>query len=167
MYQSKCCPRETRGSVVASYQLLITFGILVSNLINYGVRNIEGSSASWRIVIRLGIAFSLPLGIGVLFLPESPRWPAGSGRVGRRSHFYGPSSRLEGGPHNPLVEDDFQEMHSTIMQQANVGTGSWWECFAGSDKPRVVYRTLLGCAVHFLQQSTGVNYFFYVNRLAC
>lgn len=39
--------REIRGAVVASYQLMITFGILVSNIINYGVRNIEGSDASW------------------------------------------------------------------------------------------------------------------------
>jgi hypothetical protein len=35
-----CCPREIRGAVVASYQLMITIGILVSNLINYGVREI-------------------------------------------------------------------------------------------------------------------------------
>lgn len=56
---------------------MITIGILVSNLINYGVREIEDTDASWRIVIGLGIAFSIPLGVGVLFLPESPRWLAG------------------------------------------------------------------------------------------
>ena len=167
MYQSECCPREIRGGVVASYQLMITIGILISNLINYGVRNIEGSSASWRIVIGLGIAFSLPLGIGVLFLPESPRWLAGRGRWDAARISMARLRGLKADPHNPLVEDDFQEMHSTIVQQANVGTGTWLECFAGSDKPRVVYRTLLGCAIHFLQQWTGVNYFFYVSRLGC
>lgn len=26
MYQSECCPREIRGAVVASYQLMITIG---------------------------------------------------------------------------------------------------------------------------------------------
>lgn len=26
MYQSECCPKEIRGAVVASYQLMITFG---------------------------------------------------------------------------------------------------------------------------------------------
>jgi SP family sugar:H+ symporter-like MFS transporter len=40
------------------------------------------------------------------------------------------------------------------------------ECFTGSaGKPRVVYRTLLGLGVQFLQQWTGVNYFFYVSLL--
>ncbi|KAL8761850.1 MAG: hypothetical protein Q9184_002053 [Pyrenodesmia sp. 2 TL-2023] len=161
MYQSECCPREIRGAVVASYQLLITIGILISNLINYGVREIQESSASWRTVIGLGIAFSMPLGLGVLFLPESPRWLAGRGRWDDARTSIARLRGLKADPHNALVEDDFQEMRSTIVQQTNVGTGTWWECFAGSDKPRVLYRTLLGCAIHFLQQWTGVSYFFY------
>jgi SP family sugar:H+ symporter-like MFS transporter len=141
MFQSECCPREIRGAVVASYQLMITIGILVSNLINYGVREIESSDASWRIVIGLGIAFSLPLGIGVLFSPESPRWLASKDRwdEARMS-----MARFRG------------------LKQKSAGVGSWWECFTGSGaKPRVVYRTFLGLGVQFLQQWTGVNYFFY------
>lgn len=59
MFQSESAPREIRGAVVASYQLMITIGILISNIINYGVREIQDSSASWRIVIGLGIAFSV------------------------------------------------------------------------------------------------------------
>lgn len=144
---------------------MITVGILVSNLINYGVREIEGSSASWRIVIGLGIAFSVPLGVGVLFLPESPRWLADRGRWDEARVSVARLRGLKTELHNPMVEHDFQEMHNTIKQQANVGTGTWLECFIGSDKPRVVYRTLLGCAIHFLQQWTGVNYFFYVSHL--
>jgi hypothetical protein len=27
MFQSECCPREIRGAVVASYQLMITIGV--------------------------------------------------------------------------------------------------------------------------------------------
>ena len=79
MFQSKCCPREIRGAVVASYQLMITIGILVANGINMGVRPMQDNDASWRIVIGLGILFSLPLGIGILFSPESPRYLAGRG----------------------------------------------------------------------------------------
>lgn len=165
MFQSECCPREIRGAVVASYQLMITIGILVSNLINYGVREIEDSDASWRIVIGLGIAFSIPLGVGVLFSPESPRWLAGRDRweEARMS-----MARFRGLKHdlsNKLIEDDFGEMYDSIQEQKSAGIGSWWECFTGSgDKPRVVYRTFLGLGIQFLQQWTGVNYFFYVRR---
>jgi SP family sugar:H+ symporter-like MFS transporter len=71
---------------------------------------------------------------------------------------------LKGDPHNNLVEADYQEMYTIISEQNKVGQGGWLECFTGSSGiPRVVYRTFLGLAVHFLQQWTGVNYFFYVS----
>ena len=121
MFQSECSPREIRGGVVASYQLMITIGILVSNLINYGIRNIEDSSASWRIVIGLGIGFSLPLGIGINLVPESPRWLAGRGDWdGARSSL----ARLRGLKHDPqnsLVEYDLNEMKTILKKEARVG----------------------------------------------
>ena len=154
MFQSECSPREIRGAVVATYQLLITFGILVSNIINYGVRTIEDSSASWRIVIGLGIVFSLPLGIGILLVPESPRWLAA------RSDWEGARmamARLRGlkdDPKHPLIERDLKEMYDSLETQNRVGVGSWLECFTGksSGTPKVVYRTFLGMGIHFLQQ---------------
>ncbi|KAM0269649.1 hypothetical protein ACHAQH_009680 [Verticillium albo-atrum] len=163
MYQSECSPRQIRGAVVASYQLLITIGILISNIINYGVRNIQTSDASWRIVIGLGIVFSLPLGFGILMVPESPRWLAARHDwEGARQSM----ARLRGmknDPHNALVEDDISEMYKVLEEESRVGVGSWMECFTGRPArlPKLVYRTILGMTLHFLQQWTGVNYFFY------
>ena len=163
MYQSEVCPREIRGAVVASYQLMITVGILISNIINYGVRDNPGedSDAAWRIVIGLGIGFSIPLGVGVLFTPESPRWLAGKGRweEARMS-----MARLRGLVHDPnheLVNSDFKEMEDSINEQQSAGQGTWMECFTGqpSGIPLLAYRTLLGCALQFFQQWTGVNSF--------
>jgi SP family sugar:H+ symporter-like MFS transporter len=166
MFQSECCPREIRGAVVASYQLMITIGILVSNLINYGVREIEDTDVSWRIVIGLGIAFSLPLGIGVLFSPESPRWLAGNDRWDEARTSMARFRGLKHDPNNQMIEDDFGEMYDSIQQQKSAGIGTWWECITGSgSKPRVVYRTFLGLGIQFLQQWTGVNYFFYVSSV--
>ncbi|KAH6647610.1 general substrate transporter [Truncatella angustata] len=163
MFQSECSPREIRGAVVASYQLMITIGILISNIINYGVRNIQDSDASWRIVIGLGICFSIPLGLGVLCVPESPRWLAG------RHDWEGARmamARLRGmkdDPRNELVEYDLKEMYAVIEKEASAGSSSWLECFTGrpSNIPKLLYRTLLGISIQFLQQWTGVNYFFY------
>ena len=66
---------------------------------------------------------------------------------------------------NALVNEDFKEMEDSNNEQKSAGQGSWKECFARSSSgiPRVVYRTLLGCALQFAQQWTGVNYFFYVS----
>jgi SP family sugar:H+ symporter-like MFS transporter len=160
MFQSECCPRGIRGAVVASYQLMITIGILVSNGINMGVRGNPGqdSDASWRTVIGFGIACSLPLGIGIIFTPESPRWLADRGRCLRGQ---------AANPSHELVNDDFKEMEESIAEQSKAGQGTWKECFTGqpSGIPRLVYRTFLGCALQFLQQWTGVNYFFYLSLL--
>ncbi|KND89960.1 Hexose transporter 2 [Tolypocladium ophioglossoides CBS 100239] len=162
MFQSESSPKEIRGAVVASYQLMITFGILVSNIINYGVRNIEGSSASWRIVISIGIFFSLPLGIGILTVPESPRWLAGRGDWDAARTSLARLRGLKHDPQNALIEDDLSEMREILEKERQVGSGTWLECFSpGSDIPKLVYRTLLGISIHFLQQWTGVNYFFY------
>lgn len=162
MFQSESSPREIRGAVVASYQLMITIGILVSNLINFGVRPIENSDASWRVVIGIGIACSLPLGVGINLVPESPRWLAGRGDwKGARMSM----ARLRGmkhDPHNSLVEDDLNEMREVLDQEREEGNGTWFECFKPNQAtPKVLYRTLLGISIHFLQQWTGVNYFFY------
>jgi SP family sugar:H+ symporter-like MFS transporter len=187
MYQSEVCPREIRGAVVASYQLMITIGILsksipkcvciiltsfaVSNIINYGVRENPGddTDASWRIVIGLSICFSLPLGVGVLFAPESPRWLAGKGKWEEARAAMARLRGLKHDPTNKLVNEDFKEMEDSINEQHSAGQGTWLECVTGqpSGIPRLVYRTVLGCALQFAQQLTGVNYFFYVSYDTC
>ncbi|KAL2680351.1 hypothetical protein Neosp_007948 [[Neocosmospora] mangrovei] len=162
MFQSECSPREIRGAVVASYQLMISLGILVSNLVNYGVREIQETDASWRVIIGIEMAFSLPLGLGILMAPESPRWLA------MRDDWEGSRlslARLRGmkdDPKNPLVEDNLSEMRMLLEEERRAGQGTWLECVdPRNETPKVVYRTLLGMAVQFLQQWTGVNYFFY------
>lgn len=77
MFQSECVPREIRGAVVTSYQLLITIGILIGNLVCFLMRAHQAQGFAWRLVIGMGAVFSLPLGLGILIVPESPRWLAG------------------------------------------------------------------------------------------
>ena len=179
LYQSECSPPEIRGGVVASYQLLITFGILVSNILNYAVRGMQDSDASWRIVIGLGILFSLPLGIGILFVPESPRWLAARHNWDGARMSMARLRGLKDDPRNPLVERDLKEMYNSLEKENKAGVGGWLECFTGkpsrrkatmdvngnkqqsSGIPKQVYRTFLGMAIHLLQQATGVNFFFY------
>ncbi|PTB66849.1 general substrate transporter [Trichoderma citrinoviride] len=147
MFQSECAPRQIRGAVVASYQLLITIGILFGNVVCYLMRPLENDSYSWRIIIGLGAVFSLPLGLGILFVPESPRWLAG-----RDNHDQG----------NVIVENDMHEMKEVLALEQQSGRASWAECFSGKAKvPKTRYRTFLGMGIHFLQQWTGINYFFY------
>ncbi|KAL7942517.1 general substrate transporter [Trichoderma barbatum] len=148
MFQSECAPREIRGAVVASYQLLITVGILFGNVVCYFMRAHQEDSSSWRLVIGLGAFFALPLGIGILF--ESARQSL--------SRLRGKSSDTN----NVLVENDMHEMREVLALERQTGSASWFECFSLKSKvPKTRYRTILGMGIHFLQQWTGINYFFY------
>jgi MFS transporter, SP family, sugar:H+ symporter len=160
LYQSETLPRQIRGAMVGTYQLFITFGILVSNCINIGTRELGiSNSGSWRIPIALGIPFATILGVGILFCPESPRWLVAHGK---NDEAYRSVAIVRGAKRedsNPWVEAEYAELVTNYEQDIKLGAGSWLECFK---KPnRVLYRTLLGIALQAGQQLTGANYFFY------
>src|ERR1043165_3468562 len=72
MYIAEISPAHLRGRMVAINQLTIVIGILITNLVNYGLRN-NGEDA-WRWMFGLGFIPSALFFIGALWLPESPRW---------------------------------------------------------------------------------------------
>lgn len=78
MYIAEISPAHLRGRMVAINQLTVVIGILVTNLVNYSLRNI-GEDA-WRWMFGLGIIPSALFFTGALWLPESPRWLVKAGR---------------------------------------------------------------------------------------
>ena len=84
-YNAEVAPPEVRGSLVALQQLAITAGIMVSFWIDYGCNNIGGTGASqsdaaWLVPLLLQLVPGLALGIGMIFMPFSPRWLIHHGR---------------------------------------------------------------------------------------
>ncbi|MCD8904728.1 sugar porter family MFS transporter [Staphylococcus chromogenes] len=70
VYLSELAPTDARGSLSSLNQLMITIGILSSFLVNYALSPFE----AWRWMLGLAVVPSLILMIGVIFMPESPRW---------------------------------------------------------------------------------------------
>lgn len=163
MFQSECSPKEIRGAVIAGYQLAITFGMFSANVVNLGMRRNESWDCSWRVVVALGTSCAIPLAIGVMFLPESPRWLARRGKLEDVQKSVARLRGMKNEPENRAIIEDVQEIYAMIDSEARHGKGTWLECFTGrSDNTlKLRYRTLLGMSIHFLQQWTGINYFFY------
>jgi len=81
LYIAEVSPAAVRGRNVAINQLTIVIGILVTNLVNYFLA--DTGPEAWRWMFGLG---AVPAGLfllGVLWLPESPRWLAQAGQLAR------------------------------------------------------------------------------------
>jgi sugar porter (SP) family MFS transporter len=72
IYIAEISPPKIRGRMVAVNQLAIVTGILVTNLVNYSLRNL-GDDA-WRWMFGIGVFPSLLFLLGIFVLPESPGW---------------------------------------------------------------------------------------------
>jgi hypothetical protein len=66
--------------VGSSYQLFITIGILVAECINYGTEARQNPQ-SWRIPTGISFLWSSILGIGIVLMPEAPRYAYRKGDV--------------------------------------------------------------------------------------
>ncbi|KAG9244846.1 MFS sugar transporter-like protein [Calycina marina] len=153
LYMAEASPVPVRGSVISCYQLFITIGILTADCINFGTEARQ-DTGSYRIPMAIGFLWAIILGVGIMFLPESPRhdWNRGQSKRARTtmSKFYGLSES------HPLIENECYEIEK--IREATEGDHPWYEAITG---PRMFYRVALAMALQMLQQLTGANYFFY------
>ncbi|KAJ1299236.1 hypothetical protein BS78_01G516500 [Paspalum vaginatum] len=71
LYLSEMAPPQYRGAINNGFELCISIGILIANLINYGVEKIA-DGWGWRISLSLAAVPAAFLTIGAIFLPETP-----------------------------------------------------------------------------------------------
>ncbi|KAI1323118.1 general substrate transporter [Xylariaceae sp. FL0255] len=155
MYQSESSPAAIRGALVSTYQLFQAIGFWVSYLVDWGTKGIKGS-ASWRIPNGLGFAWSMILGVGICFLPESPRYAYYRGRTyeARRT-----ISRLAGVTiDDKLVRDQIAQIREKLEEEKPSEDARLKAIFKA---PRMRYRTVLGVAIQSLKQLTGAHFLLY------
>jgi MFS transporter, SP family, sugar:H+ symporter len=70
LYLSEIAPTEIRGAIGSLNQLMIVCGILVAFLVNA----VLASSGEWRIMLGLAVVPALVLLVGMLWMPETPRF---------------------------------------------------------------------------------------------
>ncbi|KAF9220612.1 general substrate transporter [Gyrodon lividus] len=152
MYQAETAPPQIRGTLTATYQLFITFGILVAYCISIGTRGVSGSG-SWRIPVAIGILWALILGIGILWLAAHDHLE--EARVSlARARGLTPNEAKD----HYIIKREVEEIRANVQYEKNT-KGGWVDCFRPQNK--TLYRTLLGMSLQSLQQLTGANYFFY------
>ena len=176
-YNAEVAPPEVRGSLVALQQFAITGGIMVSFWIDYGTNNIGGtgstqSDAAWLVPICLQLVPGLCLGIGMLFMPFSPRWLIHHGREAEARKVL---SSLRGlSRDDELIELEFLEIKAQSIFEKRSTAEKWphlveltaWNTFKlqfvaiGSlFKTKAMFRRVIVATVTmFFQQFTGSMY---------
>jgi SP family galactose:H+ symporter-like MFS transporter len=145
VYISEVSPAKARGWLVSLFQLAITLGILVAYLVDYAFAD----SGGWRWMLGLAIIPSLLLGLGMIFMPESPRWLAKHGHVDQAREIL---ARIRG---TADIASEFQEIQGTLSEPSQ--RGSWSDLLTTSVRPALI----VGIGLAVFQQVTGINTIIY------
>lgn len=78
IYIAEIAPPERRGTLVVAFQLAVVMGITISFITGYLLR-----ASTWRVMFGLGFIPASILFVGMIFLPNSPRWMAMTGDIER------------------------------------------------------------------------------------
>jgi SP family galactose:H+ symporter-like MFS transporter len=153
LYLSEISPEAVRGGMISMYQLMITIGIVLafaSDTYLASYATIGGvTGGHWRMM--LGV-ISIPAAImflGVLFLPESPRWlclkgrPTHAAEVFRRMHL-----------DDAEIAAEIQAIEDSLKVKQN-----GWRMLV--ENPNFRRAIALGIGLQIIQQLTGINVLMY------
>lgn len=75
LYIAELAPEDIRGALVTLNQMAISTGVVVAYYVDY----LLSGSGNWRWMFMSAVVPSVVLLIGLVFLPETPRWLAAHG----------------------------------------------------------------------------------------
>ena len=145
LYIAEVSPAAVRGRNVAINQLTIVLGILVTNLVNYYLAG-KGADA-WRWMFGLGAVPSCLFLLGVLWLPESPRWLMKAGRHTQAMQVLLRIGNLDS------AQRTAGDIAASLQGTQKV---SLKDLFRGTARPAVV----IGITLAVFQQFCGINVVF-------
>lgn len=149
VYIAEIAPARNRGRLVSMNQLAIVVGILIAYVISWGLAGL--GTSSWRWMLGIAAIPAMVFFLGLLFIPESPRWLISHGRRDRGRDVL---VRIYG-----AAQADAEV--AAVEAAASAESGTWREVFA-----RPMRRPLtvaLGLAI--LCQITGINTVLYYGSI--
>ena len=150
-YMSEIAPAHLRGRLSDINQTMIVSGMLLSYVVDFLLKDLPETMA-WRLMLGLAAVPAIILFLGVLRLPESPRFLVKHGLVdeARRVLGYIRNTKDE-------VEAELADIKNMTATEANLKEPSLATLF--SDKYR--YLVTAGVGVAAFQQFQGANAIFY------
>lgn len=145
VYLSEMAPAKLRGALNMGFQMAITIGILVANLVNYGTAKIKGGWG-WRVSLALAAVPAIMMTVGAFFLPETPNSILERGNQEKAKKML---QRIRG---TSNVEEEFQDLLEA-SEAAKKVQHPWTNILQPKYRPQLVICSL----IPFFQQLTGIN----------
>ena len=143
LYISEIAPVDIRGKLVSINQVALTSGIVFSYLIDYAF----AGSQAWRWMFAMAVIPAAAFGIGLVFIPDSPRWLAG------RGHLEQARAVLKRIRPPDKVEAEMSDIQHSVAQRK----GNWSELVS----PLLRSAMVVGIGLAIAQQITGINTVIY------
>lgn len=144
LYISEVSPVRMRGRLVSINQLALTCGIVMSYLVDYALAD----ARAWRWMFGLAVIPAVVLGIGMIWLPESPRW------LVSRQRLEAARAVLQHIRGTTAVDSELHEIQSCLEVRSG---GGWVDLLAPMIRPALV----VGVGLAVFQQITGINTVIY------
>ncbi|KAH6853910.1 general substrate transporter [Chaetomium sp. MPI-CAGE-AT-0009] len=156
LYQSEMAPKWIRGTLVCAYQLSITVGLLAAAAVNIGTYQMP-SAWAYRIPMALQLVWAIFLALGLLLLPDTPRYLIKRGLKDAAALSLSRLRRLD--ITHPALIEELAEIQANHEYEMALGPDTYKDIIFG--EPHLGRRTLTGCGLQMLQQLTGVNFIMY------
>ena len=148
LYIAEISPTKVRGTLVSLFQLMITIGILVSYFSDFLFAN-ESDVTCWRPMFYVGVIPAIILLVGMIFMPESPRWLFANGR-GEEAMAVLVKTEGDG------AQDVADSIKNEIAKDRQ-NTSTWGDLFRKEWK----YPLIIAVGIMFIQQFVGINTVMY------
>jgi sugar porter (SP) family MFS transporter len=149
VYIAEIAPARNRGKLVSLNQLAIVIGILFAYLVNWELAKLGASS--WRWMLATAAVPSLGFFLGLLVIPESPRWLIARGK---RAEGEQTLARIFG-------VTAAREQVEAVERAISTEEGSWKEVF----QPEIRARLAVAIALAVFSQITGINTVLYYGSI--
>lgn len=145
VYLSEMAPAKIRGALNMGFQMAITIGILVANLVNVGTAKIAGGWG-WRLSLGLAIVPALMMTVGSIFLPDTPN------SILERGHKEKAKKMLQKVRGTDNVDEEFQDLVDA-SESAKKVDNPWQNILQPQYRPQLIMCSV----IPFFQQLTGIN----------
>ncbi|WP_051299351.1 sugar porter family MFS transporter [Arthrobacter castelli] len=152
VYLAEVSPVERRGSLVTRNEVMIVSGQFAAFVINALIFQFWGEhDAVWRYMLAVALLPAIALFIGMLRMPESPRWLLSQGRDDEARAVLMQVRDPE------RADAEMAEVHALAEEEKEAQTGGW----ADLAVPWIRRLIIIGIGLGVFQQLTGINSIMY------